>query len=109
MADENKKLHIRLNLNGVDLPVYVNPEDEPIYRNAAKLIRETVNAYADRYRTSKSEKEVLYMAMIDLAVNLETQKTRNDTAPYDDILAKITTEIEGALGVKQTNVAENKK
>ncbi|MDO4160628.1 MAG: cell division protein ZapA [Prevotellaceae bacterium] len=109
MAGENNKLHIRLHVYDTDMPVYVNPEDEPYYRHAAKLITDTVNNYSDRYRTMKSEKEILYMALIDIALRLEMEKTHNDTRPYDDILAKITAEIENALQVGNTDSGTTKK
>ena len=43
------------------------------------------------------------MAMLDIAISLELEKDRNDTGPYNDILTKITAEIEDALGVKGTS------
>ena len=102
MAGENNKLHIRLHVYDTDIPVAVLPDDEPYCRNAARLITEKVNALSDMYRSSRSEKEILYMAMLDIAINYEIEKTNHDTEPYDNILTKITTEIEYALGVKST-------
>ena len=40
------------------------------------------------------------MAMLDIAIDLEFERSTNDTKPYDDILTKITSEIEDALDVK---------
>lgn len=99
MAGENNKLHIRLHVYDKDIPVNVLPDDEPFYRNAAKIITDTVNAYSETYKATKSEKDILYMAMIDIALKLEMEKTHNDTAPYNDILTTITAEVEEALGV----------
>lgn len=99
MAGENEQLHIRLHVYDMDIPVKVMPEDEPYCRNAAKLITDKVNALSEKYKTSRSEKEILYMAMLDIAINLEFEKSSNDTEPYDNILTKITTEIEDTLGV----------
>jgi len=109
MTDENNKLHIRLHVYDTTIPVNVLPEDEPYYRNAAKIITETVNVYSDVYRTKKSEKEILYMAMIDIALKLQLEKTRNDTAPYNDILTKITAEVEAALGINSALHAAQKE
>ena len=39
------------------------------------------------------------MAMLDIAISFEFEKTNNDTEPYDNILTSITHEIEDALGV----------
>lgn len=96
--EENDKLHIRLHVYDTDIPVKILREDELFYREAAKLINSTVNTYAEIFKGRKSDKEILYMAMIDIALRFEKNKTRNDIEPYNDILAKITAEIEDALG-----------
>ncbi len=98
MDVEKEKLHIRLHLYDTDIAVNVLPEDEPFYRKAAKLITDTVNSYSEKFKTFRSEKEILYMAMVDIALGLEIEKGRNNTEPYNDILTKITAEIEDALG-----------
>lgn len=108
MAEEKAKQHITLNVCNTAIDVYVLREDEPFYRKAATIINGTVNTYSNVYRTTKSEKEILCMAMIDIALKLQTEKTHNDTAPYDDILAKITTEVENALGVDKQPDAQEK-
>ena len=46
MAADNKQ-HIRLHLYDTDISVRVDPEDEPLCRNAAKLINEKVNFFAE--------------------------------------------------------------
>ncbi len=100
MDGEKKKLHIRLHVYDTDIPVNVLPEEESFYRDAAKLITNTVNHYSELFKTTKSSKEILYMALIDIALDLEFLKKRNDTKPYDDILKKLTAEIEESLGVE---------
>ncbi len=102
MTGENNKLHIRLHVYDTDIPVTIMPEDEPYCRRAAKLITDKVNSLSELYRTSRSEKEILFMVMLDIATNLEFEKANNDTEPYDNILTKITAEIEDALGVKSS-------
>lgn len=47
MAEDNKeKLHIRLHVYDTEMSVMVPREEEPLYRDAAVLITNTVNAYA---------------------------------------------------------------
>jgi len=95
MAEENKeKLRIRLHVYDTDISVNVLPEDEPLYRDAASLITSTVNAYASKYKGPTNEKEILYMALIEIALRYEIELKRNDTQPYRDILEKLTSEIE---------------
>mgnify|MGYP001737257343 CR=1 FL=1 len=66
----------------------------------SKLINELLNAYFSNFKGRKGDKEITYFAMIDLALRLERQLLRNDTKPYDDILSKLTSEIESELTQK---------
>lgn len=97
MAGENDKLHIRLHVYDTDMPVVIDRQDEFMYREAAKDINEAINAYSEVFKGKKSDKEILYMALIDIAYNYEVEKSRNDTKPVNDILSKITEEIEETL------------
>lgn len=97
MAEENKKLNIRLHLYDTDMAVKVFPEEEEFYRNAAKLIADTMNTYVPILRGKKPEKDIMYAAMLDIALRYEKEAKRNDTVPYNDILEKLTSEIEEAL------------
>ncbi|GAB6982493.1 cell division protein ZapA [Prevotella dentasini] len=95
MADE--KLHIKLHVYDTDLPVNVPREDEAYYRSASKLITKVVNTYSSYFKGKKSEKEILYMAMLDITLRYEKEEARNDTEPFNDILLKLTAEIEETL------------
>ena len=98
MAEDNRdKLHIRLHVYDADLNVTIQRDEEAFYRNAAKLVTDTVNTYYSRYKGKRTDKDVLYMALIDIALRYEKESYRNDTAPYSDILNKLTSEIEHAL------------
>ena len=93
MAEGNKKLNIRLNLYDTDMAVKVFPEEEKYYRNAAKLITNTMNTYVPILRGKKTEKEIMYAAMLDIALMYE----KDNTGSYSDILEQLTSEIEEAL------------
>ncbi|MBR5634659.1 MAG: cell division protein ZapA [Prevotella sp.] len=93
MAEGNKKLNIRLNLYDTDMAVKVFPEEEEYYRNAAKLITNTMNTYVPILRGKKTEKEIMYAAMLDIALMYE----KDNTGSYSDILEQLTSEIEEAL------------
>lgn len=96
-GDNYEKLHIRLNVYDTVISVNINREDEEYYRKAEKLITTVVNSYAFVYKGRKSEKEILYMALIDIALRYQKEAARNDTLPYSDILGQLTSEIEDAL------------
>lgn len=98
MAEVNKeKLHIRLHVYDEEIEVTVNREDEEYYRAAAKLITDRYNAYAQAYKGRKGEHTISLMTLIDIALMYQRVKQRNDTVPYNDILQKLTSEIEEAM------------
>ena len=98
MVEVNKeKLHIRLHVYDEEIEVTVNREDEEFYRAAAKLITDRYNAYAQAYKGRKGEHTISLMTLIDIALMYQRVKHRNDTAPYNDILNKLTSEIEEVM------------
>lgn len=101
MPEENKdKLHIRLRVCDTEIPIRVNREEEEMYRKAAALVTSIVNVYTNRAQGKKGTIEILYMALVDIALKYEKELKRNDTQPYHDILTTLTKEIEDALGEK---------
>ena len=71
--------------------------EEEYYRAAAKLITERYNAYAQAYKGRKSDHTIALMTLVDIALMYQKERTHNDTSPYDNVLAKLTREIEEAL------------
>ena len=65
---------------------------ETTQKRIAKLIRDD-----NKCITLQSDKEILYMALIDVALRFEKESDKNDTQPYNDILDKLTAEIEDTL------------
>lgn len=98
MAEVNKeKLHIRLHVYDEDIDVTINREDEEYYRAASKLINERYNAYSQAYKGRKSDHVIALMTMIDIALLYQREHARNDVTPYDNILSKLTSDIDEAL------------
>ena len=97
MAEVNKeKLHIKLHVYDEEIEVTVDRADEEYYRRAAKLITDRYNAYAQAYKGRKGEHTISLMTLIDISLMYEHQRAKNDTAPYESVLAKLTSEIEEA-------------
>ena len=95
------RLHIKLHVYDEEIEVVINRDDEEFYRAAAKLITERYNAYAQAYKGRKSDHTVALMTLIDIALMYQKERSHNDTSPYDNVLAKLTKEIEEALGERK--------
>lgn len=92
-----EKLRIKLHLYETDLMVNVPREEEQYYRAAAKQVTETVNTYAKIYQGKKTHNDVMYMAMLDLALRSNKLAALNDTQPFMQLIAKLTQEIEEVM------------
>ena len=93
----DEKLHIRLHVYDEEIEMTVKRSDEEYFRKAAKLITDRYNAYAQAYKGRKGEHTIALMTLIDVALMYEREHGKNDTAPFHDVLAKLTSEIEEAL------------
>lgn len=92
-----EKLRIKIHLYETDLMVNVPREEEQYYRAAAKQVTETVNTYAKIYQGKKTHNDVMYMAMLDLALRSNKLAALNDTQPFMELIAKLTQEIEEVM------------
>lgn len=92
-----EKLRIKLHLYETDLMVNVPREEEQYYRAAARQVTETVNTYAKIYQGKKTHNDVMYMAMLDLALRSNKLAALNDTQPFMELIAKLTQEIEEVM------------
>ena len=98
MAEVNKEtFNIRLHVYDEDIHVSIDRADEEYYRAAAKLVSERYGAYAQVFTGRKSDHSIALMTLIEIALRYEKELERNDTSPYDNVLAKLTSEIEDAL------------
>ena len=90
-----------MSISALQSSVTVKREDEEFYRSAAKLITDRYNAYAQAYKGRKSEHLISLMTLVDIALLYQKERSHNDTAPYDNVLARLTKEIEEALGTSR--------
>ena len=103
MAEQNMdRLHIRLHVYDEEIEVVINREDEEYYRSAAKLITERYNGYAQRFKGRKSDHTIALMTLVDIALSYQKERANTDTMPYDNVLARLTSEIEEILGERTT-------
>ena len=91
------KQHITLNIHDTVISIMVPQEDEAKYREAGVLINERLNTYFNYYKDVKSNKEIYFYAMIDIALKYINESKRNDTKPILNVLEELNKEIEESL------------
>ena len=101
MAEQTKEMNIRLHVYDEEIDVTIKREDEALYRAAAAYITKRYNVYAHSFNGKKSNHTIALMVMVDIALRLERELRRNDTAPFDDVIATLTDELEQVLNNKQ--------
>ena len=99
---KNEKLHIRLHVYDEDIDVTVERSEEEYYRAAAKLITDRYNVYAQIYKGRKSDHVIALMTLIDIALQHQKERSRNDVEPVEKILTRLTADIDEVLGDKRS-------
>ena len=89
--DDRQK--ITLMIGDISFPLRVNREDEQLYRDASKLINNTLNKYRTYFEKADPVK-VMSMVALDIAVEEVRLENKNDTAPFVGKLEKLTRELE---------------
>ena len=99
---KNEKLHIRLHVYDEDIDVTVERSEEEYYRAAAKLITDRYNVYAQIYKGRTSDHVIALMTLIDIALQHQKERSRNDVEPFEKILTRLTADIDEVLGDKRS-------
>ena len=88
-------IKINISVGGVKHPLTVAPEEEPIYREAARMVNERLTAYQKKYRAANLPPEFLMtFAALDIASRYERLCRTTDIVPVKDALFGITRELE---------------
>ena len=74
----------------------IKRDEEYIYRQAEKLIKERFNFYTSSYPGQSSEMYLL-MTILDIAVQSKRHEATNDAEPVLQALRPLLTEVEAAL------------
>lgn len=96
-------LSITLRFGTWTLPMTVRRDEEYIYRQAEKLIKERFSFYTGSYPGQNTEM-YLVMTILDIAVMSKRQETAFDTQPIVDALRPLLSEVEAALSKKGEKV-----
>lgn len=75
----DKKIRINIQVGEARYPIWVDMDEEPLFREAARMINRRLIAYSTKFRGANLPSEaILAMAAVDLAVGY--QKKAQETA-----------------------------
>ena len=96
---DDKMMKINLLIDNQRYPLNIPREQEDRYRDAAKMINNTLNKYRSMW-PELSANNHWAMAALEIAFNLTTNENRNDTKPYLDKLEELTKELDNYISKK---------
>ena len=89
-------LSITLRFGSWTLPMTIKRDEEYVYRQAEKLIKERFSFYTSNYPGQSTEMYLL-MTILDIAVMNKRQEVTYDAQPMLDALRPLLAEVEAAL------------
>ena len=90
-------LTITLRIGSWTMPMTIRREEEYVYRQAEKVIKERYSYYTNSY-PGQSTDLYLMMTIIDIAVRSKQNETTYDAEPILEHLRPLLSEVEAALG-----------
>ena len=100
--DKNKadKLNIQLMIGNQMHPITIRRELEEVFRKAAKKINDKLSRYRESYPNLSYER-CMSITLLDFAVYALQAENNASTQPYDDVVKRLTAEIEQTLMTEQ--------
>lgn len=93
------KVRINIDVAGHKHPLVVDADDEPIYREAGRLVNERLRAYATKYRGANLPSDfMMAFAAVDLAAQCVRLKSRTELAEEESALLELTNDLKEFLG-----------
>ncbi len=91
----DKKIRINIQVGESFFPLWVEPKDEPIFREAARMVNRKLIAYSTKYRGANLPPErILAMAAIDLAAMYQRQDHNANAEVTEADLANIVADLQ---------------
>ena len=92
------KVRIIIQIGENKHPLFVDRDEEPIFREAARLVNERLQAYARKYRASGLPKDYLAaFASLDIAARFVRQDRDSNAEKAEARLKELATEIRDYL------------
>lgn len=93
---KSDKLVIQLLIGKQVYPITVRRDQEEIYRKASRMINEKLARYEQSYPNLSYERYTS-VALLDFAVQVIQLQKNQDQSPYEEMVKRLTTELEQTL------------
>jgi len=97
----DKNIRINISVGEAKHPLWIDPKEEPIYREAARMVNRRISAYSTQYRGSKLPPEtILAMSAIDLAVLYLKKDLTSNPEQIEEQLRQMSDDLRSFLDTK---------
>ncbi len=95
----DKKIRINIQVGESFYPLWVEPSQEPVFREAARMVNRRLIAYSTKFRGANlSSERILAMAAVDLAAACQRQDSKADSEAAEARLAAIVADLQEFVG-----------
>ncbi len=89
------KVNIKIQVGNFKLPLTIKPDEEPVYREAARMINDRLEAYQTKYRVANLTQEyMLSFSALDIATRLVRLQRTTDVGPVEEMIKSLTADLE---------------
>lgn len=94
----DKKIRISIMVGEVRYPLWVDPKEEPIFREAGRRLNQTLIEYRKKFRgTGRTNEDLLAMTLIDLSVLLQRKESEATPETTESELAAMVADLQSFL------------
>lgn len=94
----NKEIRINIPIGDSKHPLWIDPKDEPLYREAGRMVNRRITAYSTKFRGSHLPPEtILAMSAIDLAVLCQKKDLMSNPEQIQEQLSSIADQLRSFL------------
>ena len=97
---EDRELGINLIIDGVSYPLTVKASEEPYYRQAARLVNNTLSLYKELF-TGEDGVKVMTMAALDIAFNSIKNSGESNSVEVMNKINELTRLVDSTLNTKE--------
>ena len=97
---EDRELGINLIIDGVSYPLIIKASEEPYYRQAARLVNNTLSLYKELF-TGEDGVKVMTMAALDIAFNSIKNTGESNSVEVMSKINELTRLIDSTLSTKE--------